>query len=323
MVKAYDSDPFRTRLNQLSQQFQKLYDERMPVLRDYEDFAKTQLDTLIGQTVPQAQQIFRDAADYTTETSSFLRQAQQYDTPERRQAEAGKAMADVTSAGEQARENSIAQLESFGIDPSQTRSASLDQNLRVQSALEAVRAGKAAQDTVENKGREYTAQALGIKGEAVGREATAAATGANILGNNVQAAGQQVNTGVAVTGVGNQLLGQKQGIIESTARMKEAEQASKMAAKGSKTAGIAAIGQTLGMAGGAALGAFGGPMGMMMGAQLGGAFGGGLAGGGGGMGAMGSMSGMPTSWGASPAVSAIPAGAIGGDYAGIGIGGRH
>jgi hypothetical protein len=135
---------------------------------------------------------------------------------------------------------------------------------------------------VENKGREYTAQALGIKGEAVGREATAAATGANMLTNNAQQAAGQVNTGAAVTGVGSQLLGQKQGIIESTARMKEAEQASKMAAKGAKTAGIAGIGQAIGTVGGAALGGWlgsaGGPLGTMAGAQMGAATGGQAAG---------------------------------------------
>ena len=297
MAKALETQPYRNRLDHIRDLFSQLYDERMPILRDFEDFSKTQLDTLIGETVPQAQQIFRDAAGYNVETSNFLRTAQQYDTGERRQQERGKAMADVTSAAEQARQNSIAQLESFGIDPSQTRSASLDQNLRVQSALEAVRAAKAAESQVEDKGREYTAQALGIKGEAIGREATAAATGANILSGNVQAAGQQIAQGGAIAGVGQNLLGSRQNTVESTLAMKQAEQVSKEAKSAADRAGIAAIGQTVGMVGGAALGSFGGPMGMMMGAQLGGALGGGLAGGGGAPAASG-MGALPTTWGA-------------------------
>jgi hypothetical protein len=278
MSTKFESQPFRDKLDLVRKQFDTLYQERMPILRDYEDFAHTTIDQLISTTVPQAQQIFRDAVGYNAETSAYLKQAQQFDTPERRQAESGKAMADVTSAAEQARSNSIAQLESFGIDPSQTRSAAMDQNLRVQTALEAVRAGKAARDTVEGQGREYTAQALGIKGEGIGREATAAATSADIMGHNAGAASGLVGIGQAVTGVGAGLIGQKQGIIESTATMKQAEQASKLAAKSGEAAGFAGIGQAVGTIGGAAIGGYlgsaGGPMGTMAGAQMGASIGG-------------------------------------------------
>jgi hypothetical protein len=280
MSPKFESQPYRDKLDVIRDQFRQLYDERMPVLGNYEDFAKTALDTLIGETAPMARDMYRTAANYTAETSDFLRSAQAFDTPERRQQERGKAMADVTSASEQARSNAISQLESFGIDPSQTRSASMDQNLRVQTALEAVRAGKAAESAVEGQGREYTAQALGLKGQATQQQAQAGATGANVLSNNFTQSANMVGTGINVAGAGENLLSGRMATVQNSAALKQAEQASKLAAKAGESAGWAGIGSAVGMAAGAALGASGGPMGMMAGAQIGGALGGSVAGGG-------------------------------------------
>lgn len=281
MSTKFESQPYRDKLDVVRDQFKQLYDQRMPVLGNYEDFAKTALDTLIGETAPMARDMYRTAANYTAETSDFLKSAQEWDTPERRQAERGKAMADVTAASEAARNNAISQLEGFGIDPSQTRSASMDQNLRVQSALEAVRAAKTAETTVEGQGREFTAQALGLKGQATQQQAQAGATGANILSNDFTQSANMVGTGINVANAGSNLLSARSGVVQNTAALKQAEQASKAAAKAGESAGWAGIGSAVGMAAGAGLGfAAGGPMGAMMGAQIGGSLGGTAAGGG-------------------------------------------
>ena len=52
--------------------------------------------------------------------------AQDYLTPERQEYEAGKAEADVATQFRQARQTAQDRLEAFGVDPSQTRSGSLD-----------------------------------------------------------------------------------------------------------------------------------------------------------------------------------------------------
>jgi hypothetical protein len=300
----FHADEYVNQLKPIRDKFQKMYDERMPILSNYEDFAKTTLDQLIGETVPAARDTYRQAANYTAETSDFLKKSMEYDTPERRAAASGKAMTDVTSAAETARQNSISQLESFGIDPSQTRGAAMDQNIRVQAALEAVRAGRAASSDVETKGREYTAQALGLKGDALSKQGQASESQAHILGSNVGQAINVGNLGMQTTQAGQSLINSKQGAILSSADLKQAEKVSAQAAKAGKGAsGWAGIGQFAGMAVGAGLGAAGGPMGMMAGAQIGGALGGaagGAAGGGGGAssaGFGGGFSGLPTSWG--------------------------
>jgi hypothetical protein len=274
MVKALDTQQFRDKIDPIRDAFKKLYDTRMPILANYEDFAKTQLDTLIGETVPMARESYRQAANYTAETSDFLKSAQEFDTPERRQEARGKAIADVTSASETARSNAIGQLESYGIDPSQTRSAAMDQSIRVQSALEAVRAAKTAEGDVEDKGRQYTAQALGLKGQATSQQNSAGATSANILNNNTSAANNFETTQANVMGTPQSLLTSRLGAIQDTASLKQAEQASKLASKQGESAGWAGIGQFVGMAGGAALGAYAGPAGALAGTQLGGQLGG-------------------------------------------------
>ena len=274
----FHAQEYIDQLKPIRDQFKKLYDERMPILNDYEDFAKTTLDTLIGETTPMARDIYRQAANYTAETSNFLRSAQEYDTPERRADARGKAMADVTSASETARTNAISQLESFGIDPSQTRSASMDQNLRVQSALEAVRAAKAAEGEVETKGREYTAQALGLQGDALGRLGQAGSTSAQMLGNDVTQAGNVTNLGINVGNAGQGMIDNRLKTVLSSADLKQAEKASAQAAKAGKGAsGWAGIGQFVGTVGGAALAGYasgGNPMAMQAGAQAGGQLGG-------------------------------------------------
>jgi len=274
----FHAQEYIDQLKPIRDQFKKLYDERMPILNDYEDFAKTTLDTLIGETTPMARDIYRQAANYTAETSNFLRSAQEYDTPERRADARGKAMADVTSASETARTNAISQLESFGIDPSQTRSASMDQNLRVQSALEAVRAAKAAEGEVETRGREYTAQALGLQGDALGRLGQAGSTSAQMLGNDVTQAGNVTNLGINVGNAGQGMIDNRLKTVLSSADLKQAEKASAQAAKAGKGAsGWAGIGQFVGTVGGAALAGYasgGNPMAMQAGAQAGGQLGG-------------------------------------------------
>ena len=85
---------------------------------------------------------------YLPMEKKFIEDANNWDSPERRERMAGQAQAAVASQFEQARTAAQQQLESFGVDPTSTRFASLDLGTRVQQAAAAAGAGtKAIQDT--------------------------------------------------------------------------------------------------------------------------------------------------------------------------------
>ncbi len=85
---------------------------------------------------------------YLPMEKQFIEDANNWDSPERRERMAGQAQASVASQFEQARTAAQQQLESFGVDPTSTRFASLDLGTRVQQAAAAAGAGtKAIQDT--------------------------------------------------------------------------------------------------------------------------------------------------------------------------------
>ena len=85
---------------------------------------------------------------YLPMEQKFIEDANNWDSPERRERMAGQAQAGVASQFEQARTAAQQQLESFGVDPTSTRFASLDLGTRVQQAAAAAGQGtKAIQDT--------------------------------------------------------------------------------------------------------------------------------------------------------------------------------
>lgn len=85
-----------------------------------------------------------------------------YDTPERRDQEAGRAVADVNNQFDAARRNALQRLEGFGVDPSQTRSAALDLGTRVQQAAAQAGAATASNRATEQTGRALRAEAINI-----------------------------------------------------------------------------------------------------------------------------------------------------------------
>lgn len=118
--------------------------------------------------------------------TKFAQEAKAYDTPARREAEAGRATADVASAAEQQRENAARQLESFGIDPSMTRAQAIDRQVGVATAANEAMAANQGRIGVEERGRQFEQAAINI-GRGYPAQSLAATQGA-------------VNTGTAATG---------------------------------------------------------------------------------------------------------------------------
>jgi len=120
----------------------------------------------------------------------FAREAQGYDTAERRGEAQGRAISTVAQNFDAQRRNSLQRLESYGVDPSQTRNAALDIGVRTQQA--AAQAGAATQATnrVEDVGR-------AMRGDAINM-------GRGLPSQAAQGYGGAVGSGAAAIGGANQ-----------------------------------------------------------------------------------------------------------------------
>lgn len=156
--------------------------------RDY-DFQKEQwaaIRPMIDQqTAASQRQQERYYQTFAPIEDKLAAEAMNYDTPERREQERARAVADASMAGEAQRKNATQNLQAFGIDPSMTRSQALDNSLRTQQAAMQAGAANMATRGVEDKARALQMAAVDI-GKGFPSQALAAAnyatgaTGANI-----------------------------------------------------------------------------------------------------------------------------------------------
>lgn len=172
--------------------------EQLTWAREQDGLNRTLLDRVLtsqeqvqDETLANAQ---RDRARYE-ETyqpleDNLIQEFQNYDSPERRQEERGRAMADVNTAFDAQRRNALQRLESYGVDPSQTRNAALDIGMRTQQAAAAAGAASAADRATEQTGRALRAEAINI--------------GKGMPSNVAQSYGQSIQAGNSMVGNANQ-----------------------------------------------------------------------------------------------------------------------
>ena len=155
------------------------------------------------------QETFRPLED------QMVKEAGEYDTPERRRAEAEASMASVASQTEQARRAAQRNLEGFGINPGDTRYAALDVGSRTQQAAAQAGAGNQAMRQVE-----ATAQAMKANAANLGRgfQVNPLAASQAALAGNQAAGGMNLATtasGQAGMGTPTQWMGVNQGAISN------------------------------------------------------------------------------------------------------------
>lgn len=141
-------------------------------------------------------------------------------SPEKKEAAAGRAEADVAMQFQQARNTAQQRLEQFGVDPSQTRQGALDLQSRVAEAAAQAGAGNTARTNLDlqqlaireaaiNTGKGYPSQALAATGQAGQQGAMAANTGMAGTATGVNAMGSPTDYGQmgtsALGGWGNML----------------------------------------------------------------------------------------------------------------------
>lgn len=158
------------------------------------------MDALDKQTADAdlARQRYKDL--YQPLEDSLVKDAQDYNSSQRQETEAGKAEADVAAQFNSARQAAQDRLEAYGVDPSQTRSGALDLGTRVAEAAAQASAGNQARDNVEKTGMALRSEAVNVGRGYPGQIATSMA-GAGNSGN------QAVNTGLATTASGAQTMG--------------------------------------------------------------------------------------------------------------------
>jgi hypothetical protein len=146
---------------------------------------EAQLDEFARQDRARYTSVFQPLED------ALVREAQDYASPARMEKAAGSAMSDVTQQFKVARTAAQDRLESFGIDPSQTRAAAIDVNSRIAEAAARAGAGNMARDRTEAIGRALRSEAINL--------------GRGYPGQIAQSYGQalQSGQGAAGTGFGN------------------------------------------------------------------------------------------------------------------------
>lgn len=150
---------------------------------------QVQADTL--QNAQEDRQRYEDV--YQPLENNLVSEFQNYDTPERRQRERGRAMADVNQSFDATRRNALQRLESYGVDPSQTRNAALDIGTRTAQAAAQAGAASAADRATEQTGRALRAEAINI--------------GKGLPSNVAASYGQSLQAGNSMVGNANQTTG--------------------------------------------------------------------------------------------------------------------
>ena len=179
-------------------------------------------DNLANARAAQA----RYEGTYQPIEDQFASEATNYNSPDRTQQRAGAAEADVATQFAGQRSAALSQLESFGIDPSQTRYGALDLGTRISQAAATAAAGTTSRNQSEatglalqseaiNIGRGYPGQvaqsystAQGSGGAAIGAGNTTSSTYGNLMGtpaqwSNLSLAGNAGATGALNTGFTN------------------------------------------------------------------------------------------------------------------------
>lgn len=186
---------------------QKLFDEQMDWVRQERLRNQDVLAEFLGTTRQAQQQLADEFARYQQTfrplEEAAVREAQEYASPARMEREIGAAIADTGAAFEAQRQNALRRLESYGVDPSTTRSAALDASIRAAQAAAQAAAGMGARQRVEDTARQLRTQAIDIGRGAVEMGAQGATTAAELarLGLGGSLATSELNASLPQTAI--------------------------------------------------------------------------------------------------------------------------
>lgn len=161
--------------------------------------ASNAIDRYQTKFQPQEDQLIKDANTY----ASAPRVAQQM----------GMAESSSMQATDAARQNALRDLQSYGIDPSSDRYASLDAMMRTQAGAAAAGAGQQAQLATEATGRQLRGQAIQVGQQYPGQAV-------NALNSRLQGIAGAENSILANANTGANLLNVPKGYLDTASNLK-------------------------------------------------------------------------------------------------------
>ncbi|MDX1297284.1 MAG: hypothetical protein R3260_03450 [Pseudomonas sp.] len=162
------------------------------------------LDEIMEVAMPQMQEQWETAkADreryeelYQPLEEEYLERAAGWDTPARRDAEAAKIQTEISKQFDAQRKNALQRLESYGVDPSQTRNQALDLGVRIEQAKAMAQGANEARSNVEREG-------LGMLGESINVGRGLPAQGLQYAASSQAAQNQAAQNAAAWQGASN------------------------------------------------------------------------------------------------------------------------
>lgn len=243
--------------------FERILDTQLPIMQS-EAGAGAQLRQ-------RYEQVFQPLED------ALIKDANEYASGDRADFNAGRAIAEVGKSFDAARSNALARMESYGVDPSQTRSAALDAGIRVQEAAAKAAAGTQSRLQTEDTGRQLRGQAIQL-GQAT--QDNAAKAYQTALGAGQAGMGNALSTtqsGAQTMGTANQWMGTANQSFAGQGQMMSQQYQDQMKAQEAKNAESSQMGSSIGSIAGMAIGTMIAPgVGTALGGAIGGAAGGAL-----------------------------------------------
>lgn len=188
---------------------------------DIAPYTKAYLQSMTSASDQNLQNAQKDRSRYENlyqpVENQFVNEAQTYNSPDQANQRAGQAEADVASAYAGQRQAALSQLESYGIDPSQTRYGALDLGTRISQAAAQAAAGTQSRQQTQATGLALQSEAINIGRGYPGQVAQSYATAQNTGQSGLNAFNNQSNTYGNLMGTatqwGNQSLAGNAGAV--------------------------------------------------------------------------------------------------------------
>jgi hypothetical protein len=229
------------------------YADQAPYTKAYMQSMTEQMQS--NQAAAKQAQARLEGTYYPIE-DKFAAQVADYNTPARAAQESAAAQADVNQAFSAQRTAALQNLESYGIDPSQTRFGALDLGARISPAAAASAAGTQARRNTETTGLALEGEAINIGrgypgqvAQAYGTSQGAGASGVTAGLNTSSTYGSLMGTPTQWAGLQSNFLG---GATNAANSYSNAQLGSAQIAAGQSASTMQGIGGMVGVAGGIA-----------------------------------------------------------------------
>jgi hypothetical protein len=173
------------------------YNDIAPYTKSY---LQTMTDATAAETASAKEQQSRLENIYYPMEDTFAQTAKDYNTPARAAQQSAAAQESVSNAYAQQRQSALQNLESYGIDPSQTRYGALDLGTRISQAASSASAATQSRLNTEATGLALQGEAINIGRGYPGSIAQSYQTATQAGASGISAANSTFSTGSSAMG---------------------------------------------------------------------------------------------------------------------------